>query len=523
MTLTNKDLTYQRLETQEAIRLIQCGFDQSGFSATFFFEKLASNSAPVPVNLLKPLPEAYDDCHMREWFPDQYWSLASFCSPKRRQEWIKNMGCFFVDLDFYRTMEGDFQTVVQKILDENPWLPPPTITVDSGRGAYLIWTFNAPMSNKLHQDWKATTKGLVERLAKYGADKAATDRGRVLRTPNSINSKTGRQVVYYRTGPVTSFHEFSWAIKDEIETTDKPVLRLVKTASQTAYKPRQRKKRNTHISDAIKENHMNQKVCDDLERLVQSRGGRLDDARERMAFAYATQCYLLASPDRAVEKWQGFVRRSFKDPEKYTNPERVITAHSKAVEDYELPKIENGRRRTLRYTPSTKYLIDLLEITPDEQQSMTILIGKDEKKRRREIRDRANGVIARQEYRRQAKQDREDALRLRGQGYTIREIGKELGYSKSKAGRAVKGVRRPLNVRQRMKIQKELGTAHKPINHGACIDFLKALKGSLRGQFSDSTNTVQNERLLPDNNRQKRLSEDIQPDIQQRISSQKQR
>jgi len=93
----------------------------------------------------------------------------------------------------------------------------------------------------------------------------------------------------------------------------------------------------------------------------------------------------------------------------------------------------NGKQRDPRYQITTKRIIDVLSITPSEQNDMQILISKDIKQQRdrerKERTRRSQGAKPRDEYLAKAKEKRKVALELRQQGMSLRKISNMLGVS----------------------------------------------------------------------------------------------
>jgi DNA-binding NarL/FixJ family response regulator len=79
-----------------------------------------------------------------------------------------------------------------------------------------------------------------------------------------------------------------------------------------------------------------------------------------------------------------------------------------------------------RYRFKTETIIELLDITPEEQKEMDVLISPEEKYRRKVEKRRKAGVMPRAEYEGRATRRRSEARRLVAEGKTVKEIGKLL-------------------------------------------------------------------------------------------------
>jgi hypothetical protein len=159
----------------------------------------------VGINKGRPTQKFFSDVNeIEQWAANQvelgtdaYISLATYKSTENRS--AKNTDLFkslWVDLDIgsdvtYETqVEGiealrDFCTLTN--------LPKPTI-VSSGYGLHIYWTFDTPVNYNI---WKPIASALVDKIqsTKFRVkDKGiTTDAARILRIPNTINFKMGKQ------------------------------------------------------------------------------------------------------------------------------------------------------------------------------------------------------------------------------------------------------------------------------------------------------------------------------------------
>ena len=123
-----------------------------------------------------------------------YISLNTFYSTYRRLEFLKELNCLFIDLDYYKTGFNKEQILMD--LEENYFnksIPTPNRIIDSGRGLYLIWKIETVPSQALPL-WKAIEEYLYKVLKTFGADRQALDPTRVLRVVGSVNSKSKSEV-----------------------------------------------------------------------------------------------------------------------------------------------------------------------------------------------------------------------------------------------------------------------------------------------------------------------------------------
>jgi DNA-directed RNA polymerase specialized sigma24 family protein len=82
-----------------------------------------------------------------------------------------------------------------------------------------------------------------------------------------------------------------------------------------------------------------------------------------------------------------------------------------------------------RYRFKNETILELLEITPEEQRQMKTLVSPAEKSRRREEKRRKAGVISREEYEGKAARRRSEARRMASEDLPFEEIAKALDVS----------------------------------------------------------------------------------------------
>ena len=88
-----------------------------------------------------------------------------------------------------------------------------------------------------------------------------------------------------------------------------------------------------------------------------------------------------------------------------------------------------NHQRTPIYTYSKARLMELLEVTSDDERGMTRLISDPEKRRRETERRRAAGMMERAAYEARSAERQAQAVAMRARGMTLRAIGAELGIS----------------------------------------------------------------------------------------------
>ena len=265
----------------------------------------------------------------------------------------------------------------------NQSIPIPNYVIDSGRGLYLIWIINAVPSKALPL-WKAIQDYLYNQLKCFGADRQALDATRILRVPGSINSKSKTVV------NIVDEYEYIYDLR-EIQNGFLPEL-----------KPYEKKKgRPSKINYIYRERSLYFGRTQDIIKLCELREYDLKGHRELILFLYR---YYLCSFTEDIEKALEDVielNNSFRQPLKES---KVIRATRSAERCY----LDKNKQ----YKYKNDILIELLEITEEEQTHMTIIISKEEYKRRKRIRDR---IYQKKSYdSKKAKKNYQEKLKAQG-------------------------------------------------------------------------------------------------------------
>ncbi|MDM0645631.1 DNA-binding response regulator, partial [Clostridium perfringens] len=337
-----------------------------------------------------------------------YITLNTFYKPCRRLENIKELNTLFIDLDYYKIGKTKDQVLMD--LEKNYFnqsIPIPNYVIDSGRGMYLIWIINAVPSKALPL-WKAVQEYLYNQLKYFGADRQALDATRILRVPGSINSKSKTVV------NILDEYEYIYDLR-EIQNGFLPEL-----------KPYERKKgRPSKINYIYRERSLYYGRIQDIIKLCELRKYDLKGHRELILFLYR---YYLCSFTEDIEKALNDVLELNSMFRQALSEREVIRATRSAERCY------LDKNKQYKYKNET--LIELLEITEEEQKYMTIIISKEEYKRRDRVYHKKNydSEKAKKIYQEQLKaqgklsekekisQRREKVLDLLGEGLTQKEI-----------------------------------------------------------------------------------------------------
>ena len=286
---------------------------------------------------------------------NEYITLNTFYKTYRRIECLKELNALFIDLDTYKTDFTKEQILMN--LNENCFgknIPIPNLIIDSGRGLYLIWLIKKVPSMALPL-WKAIEEYFYKILKEFGADRQALDATRILRIPGSFNSKTHTEV------KIIDNYDYLYELR-EIQNEYMPEL------SEKAPKRRGRPKK---VSFIYRERSLYYTRLQDLIKLCELREYHLKGHREFILFLYRYYlCYFTEDTEKSLNDTIE-LNNMFKQP---LREQEVIRA-TKSAE-----KVYLSKNKDYKYKNET--LINLLQISDDEQREMKTIISKEEYKRR---------------------------------------------------------------------------------------------------------------------------------------------
>ena len=337
-----------------------------------------------------------------------YITLNTFYKTYRRIECIKELNALFIDLDTYKTDFTKEQILMN--LNENHFkqsIPIPNFIIDSGRGLYLIWFIKKVPSMALPL-WKAVEEYFYKELKEFGADRQALDATRILRVPGSFNSKTHTEV------KIIDNYDYLYELR-EIQNEYMPEL------SEKAPVRRGRPKKVKYI---YRERSLYYARLQDITKLCEIRKYDLKGHRELILFLYRYYvCYFTDDIKKALDDTL-WLNSMFKQPLR----EKEVISTTKSAET-----VFKDQNKDYKYKNET--LINLLEITDEEQKEMQTIISKEEYRRRdREYQKKKyneklklNGKITKEKKISQRRAKIKDLLR---EGLKQKEIYIKLNISK---------------------------------------------------------------------------------------------
>ena len=394
--------------------------------------------------------------------PDQdtWLSQGEFLLPNRRVVNLARIGLQFCDLDYYRIPAQAGRTpeemaiTVRWFCQEELDIPAPSLMVASGQGLQLKWLLDTPLPKEALPRWNAVQREIVNRLAVIGADPLAKDASRYLRLVDTLNTKSNEvcRVIDIEPGDDPQEpgqprkYNFEWLCEQLL-----PEARWDVEARKKAKRERQKKARQLQLIVGGKKSGLHKLPgsrlawdrLNDLRKLADLRGGYREGERMLHLF-WQLNFLLLSGATHSSQMWHeaAELARQIDKGWGYHAPE-LGTLYRKAKAYNAGEKVEfNGKQYPPLYTPWNSRLIDLFQITDDEQKSLKTIVSKAEAEVREKARDaKRKGWTQTQDEYQAARKDRalertQRVLLLKSQGFKYAYIAEKMDISIN----AVKGI-----------------------------------------------------------------------------------
>lgn len=370
---------------------------------------------------------------------DRYLAVNEFRSWRIVGQLCSLRACY-VDLDACSSV--DYALIVVDDLG----LPAPTYAVSSGRGVHLYWLIEAAPAQALPV-WQAIQEKLVQTIksGNVGVDAAAKDCTRVLRLVGSVNSKSCKDVVGYITGGRYTLR----ALADEVLGPRQHQRPPERKAGRVVSIERQRS-----VSQAVRAatgtfqlwHSRYADLCTIAEHAAFMRPhGVPEGSRDKLLFLLSNALAWFVPADR-IEDEVSKVARTFvpslplKEALGYVRPivQRAEAAAAGQIRDWEGGTVDPRYR--MRSSTIREWLGEL--ITPEVEPRLRVLCTPERLAEREAERQKGRDRVAEGRYkkpqsvRRMATEKRRaDALRLRAEGNSQRQIATTLGISQQGVSR----------------------------------------------------------------------------------------
>lgn len=299
-----------------------------------------------------------------------YMSVADYIRMKRESGNLYGVSSIILDLDTYNTAyeydtDDEVWKAMQPVIDRIG--VEPNMYVNSGHGRYLVFSFNnvnlsIPEMQKLY---KETVKKLIFQFKEFGADAKCSDITRVFRIPGNINPKTGEKayIAEHFEHRIT-LSELASAVgicrgKNAAEKKEKNRHRNF----QMFYKPIARS-RYTKV---------NIQRDEDFNVLLEMRNYDMEGCRNIFFHLMSVNCFYLGMSEQETVAYLDDINSRLAAP--YDGLDAVIRYAKSNYETY-----EDDYDSAVKYKNRT--IVELLDITEEEQRFMKQLIGQEEADRR---------------------------------------------------------------------------------------------------------------------------------------------
>ncbi len=345
---------------------------------------------------------------------DTWMSQAEFVKPNRRVVNLARIGLLFADLDTYRKpwAEGRSpEALASAVLYfcAQDGIPPPSLLVFSGRGLQAKWLLDGTIPRRALPRWNACQTHLIDRLAELGADVAAKDASRVLRLVNTVNSKSQEvcRVVHVESGSDGQPMRYSFEYLAEVLL---PLARSDIEKFQQERRERNQKRQLKLLSGgqpgnlrSLSPRQLAWDRMEDLRRLAELRGGVKEGERMKHLFWRINFLLLSGATNSSQMYYEAAALARELNPRWNYRSQELMTLYSKSRAYEAGEKVQfGGKQYSPLYTPKNDTLINLFEISDDEQRNLRTIISKSIKNERhrgrQQARRREAGSVDRETY-----------------------------------------------------------------------------------------------------------------------------
>lgn len=369
---------------------------------------------------------------------DTYTTPNTFYKPQRASENIRQLRALYIDLDIDKTPYSQTETIYEVYsLVFQGVIPTPTLVTLSGRGVHLYWRLKHAPKQAIYY-WYQLNDYLFTQLKDLGADLRATDVARLLRIPETINSKNGK------TCKIVKIEDTVYSMYDLMEQYIAPKRKTQQAPNKKAS--------NGKVKYLMNSYSLHSARAYDLEILCRLRNYDVEGYRNSILHLYAYWQGLIKRESESLEYVVHALNDKLKNPLKDTEIKAIIKSVGKAVEDFityeyqvnkkEIPRAVKGERDKKGYWYTNKKLIELLNITELEQEKLKTIISSKEKARRRSVKYKEsirneNGLTQRE----QNKLNNINRVRdLSEQGYNQLEIAEIVGMTQGYISQLLKKI-----------------------------------------------------------------------------------
>lgn len=368
---------------------------------------------------------------------DNYMSINSFYIPKRKIENVRRINGLYLDIDNHNnditrySIEGALYTLYKEYF--NIIIPEPTLILFTGRGFQLFFKIDDLPKQGLAL-WQMVQNEIINKMkdfnyCNFSVDESCNDVTRVFRLVDTLNTKSKTKSY------CIELNNNTYRLNELIEEYF-PNLKAIN-------KPKSSNKKRTstekNIFNLYTIHSLHYARLQDIVKLQELRNYEGRACREKMCFLYRYYSILFNhDKEKALQDTLDF-NNNFIKPLKERNVKSQTRSAEKAFDEW-LKGENKGIYKRGGYNYSNKTLIKFLRITEEEQKELITIIGKDEKYRRRNIKDKQKrrddlGLTKKQ---RELYELKEKIIELKNKNYNNTQIAKILNINRTKVIRLLK-------------------------------------------------------------------------------------
>lgn len=345
----------------------------------------------------------------------------------RNSENISRITAIWQDIDYKNKHEPDYTKPLEERLAEVKeavevsGLPEPTAIINSGKGIHLYWIFNQkPPAKQWRDNWSLSMEEVGNRLQEAlpfesigTVDSAVYDLARIMRMPNSVNSRNGQKCEIVELNP-SCLYDFK---TDFYEVYAKPIRERnsqewqAKHEQKETTEPTEKKKRKSNTGG------YNRQARQDIIDLVRMRNGNMTGCRYNCLKALQR---LKENPAVIIA-----VNNSFTDPLPKKQVDSILSIHYEKKTYITRRKMYSELLITPEETKLMKQLVP--ESTAQVKKTVTDNVKESKRKNRRALKWAMDLYIS--HYAKETDKTQKEAAKSIGQGYrSLQRYSGKKGY-----------------------------------------------------------------------------------------------
>lgn len=350
----------------------------------------------------------------RKEYYDIFATPNTFKGRKRNKANVLQLRMLWQDIDNVKDVEATIKAIDKLVLEDK--IPKYHKIVNSGRGIHVKWIIrDYAGTQKNIKAWESLQRYLYKQLKSLGADRNAIDVARVLRVVGTYNSKSNTLV--------KEIVDNNFEYYDLYELYDKFIYKPYKEQEKVQQKKEKKKSKIRVLTNTY---NLNKSRLMDLEKLLELRNNEMYDIRNKFMMLYGTYYLLCGYSVEATEQ------RLLELNEIIKSKKRASKSEIKTIVRNGLKRADGSSEEDVKLLlPKNETIIEMLQITSEEQKELKTIIDKDTKLKRFNDTRKANrrnedGLTSREKK----KQDLIKAVqKLKGEGFNNTEIAKKVGIS----------------------------------------------------------------------------------------------